>query len=75
MSAFSGKVRPAYHRMLTDLADGTLDAVFVYNLDRLHRRPSELEDLVVLRETAGVTNVATVTADVDAGESARSLAV
>src|SRR5687768_4244349 len=66
-SAFSGKARPAYQRMLTDLADGTRDAVIVYNLDRLHRRPSELEEFVVLCEKAGVTNVATVTADIDLG--------
>jgi site-specific DNA recombinase len=41
--------------------------VIVYNLDRLHRRPIELEDLVALCERAGVTNVATVTADIDLG--------
>jgi len=39
VSAYSGKPRPAYARMLADLAAGERDAVIVYNLDRLHRRP------------------------------------
>lgn len=67
VSAYSGKVRAAYERMLTDLADGQRDAVIVYNLDRLHRRPSELEEFVSLCEKAQVTSVATVTADIDLG--------
>jgi Site-specific recombinases, DNA invertase Pin homologs len=67
VSAFSGKRRPAYERMLADLADGVRDAVIVYNLDRLHRRPLELEHFASLCERAGVTNVATVTADIDLG--------
>lgn len=67
VSAYSGKPRPAYARMLSDLAAGERDAVIVYNLDRLHRRPIELEDFVALCERAGVTNVATVTADIDLG--------
>ena len=38
VSAFSGKPRRQYARMLADLASGDRDAVIVYNLDRLHRR-------------------------------------
>jgi site-specific DNA recombinase len=67
VSAYSGKPRPAYARMLADLAAGERDAVIVYNLDRLHRRPIELENFVALCEREGVTNVATVTADIDLG--------
>jgi DNA invertase Pin-like site-specific DNA recombinase len=67
VSAYSGKTRPAYRRLLADLAAGERDAVLVYNLDRLHRQPAELEDFVTLCEKAGVTNVATVTADIDLG--------
>ena len=37
VSAYSGKPRPQYERMLADLAAGARDAVIVYNLDRLHR--------------------------------------
>jgi DNA invertase Pin-like site-specific DNA recombinase len=67
VSAYSGKPRASYQRMLDDLAAGRRDAVIVYNLDRLHRQPAELEQFVTLCEKAGVTNVATVTADVDLG--------
>ena len=42
-SAFTSKVRPAYQRMLTDIEDGTRDAVVVWHMDRLHRKPIELE--------------------------------
>lgn len=67
VSAYSGKVRRGYEAMCSDLADGVRDAVIVYNLDRLHRRPAELEDFVALCEAAGVNQVATVTADIDLG--------
>ncbi|WP_343709229.1 recombinase family protein [Mycobacterium sp.] len=67
VSAFSGKPRAQYARMLADLESGARDAVIVYNLDRLHRRPVELEDFVALCERAGVSQVATVTADIDLG--------
>jgi len=67
VSAFSGKPRRQYARMLADLESGTRDAVIVYNLDRLHRRPVELEEFVALCERVGVSQVATVTADIDLG--------
>ncbi|KAA0015737.1 recombinase family protein [Antrihabitans cavernicola] len=67
ISAYSGKPRPAYARMIADLQAGVRDGVIVYNLDRLHRRPIELEDFVTLCEKVGVRDVATVTADIDLG--------
>ncbi|MBS4729881.1 recombinase family protein [Mycobacterium sp. SM1] len=67
VSAFSGKPRREYARMLADLASGARDAVIVYNLDRLHRRPVELEEFVTLCESVEVRDVATVTADIDLG--------
>ena len=67
VSAFSGKPRREYARMLADLESGARDAVIVYNLDRLHRRPAELEEFVALCERVGVSQVATVTADIDLG--------
>jgi len=42
-SAYSGKPRPEYRRMLADISAKAVDAVLVYNLDRLHRQPRELE--------------------------------
>ena len=36
-SAWTGKLRPQYRRMLDDLAAGRIDAVLVWHPDRLHR--------------------------------------
>jgi site-specific DNA recombinase len=66
ISAFSGKRRPAYERMLDDLRDGVRDAVIVYHVDRLTRRPIELEQFVETLTTAKVRHVRFVAgADVD----------
>lgn len=66
VSAYSGKRRPAYERMLEDLASGDRDAVIVYHLDRLTRRPIELERFVETVTAVGVTQVRFVSgADVD----------
>lgn len=57
LSAYSGKLRPAYERMVSDLADGSRDALVAYHVDRLSRRPLELERLFETLLTAGVRNV------------------
>lgn len=62
-SATKGK-RPAYQRMLTDIEEGRVDAVVVWDLDRLHRQPAELEHLIDLADKRGLTLV-TVTGEVD----------
>jgi site-specific DNA recombinase len=49
-SAYSGKPRPDYDLMLAALRGGTLDALVVYDLDRLYRLPRELEDLLDLTD-------------------------
>ena len=65
ISAYSGKARPAYDRMLRDIEDGERDAVIVYHLDRLHRRPIELETFAATCLRAGVDDVVTLHGDVD----------
>ena len=65
VSAYKRKVRREYRRMLADIEAGVVEAVVVYHLDRLHRQPRELEEFVGLCDKAGVSNVATVTGDVD----------
>jgi DNA invertase Pin-like site-specific DNA recombinase len=57
LSAFSGKRRPGYERMLADIADGARDAVLVYHADRLTRRPIELEQFLEVITAAGVRHV------------------
>jgi DNA invertase Pin-like site-specific DNA recombinase len=66
VSAYSGKKRPAYERMLTDIEAGKLNAVVVWDLDRLHRRPIELEHFIDLADTHHLA-LATVSGDTDLG--------
>ncbi len=63
-SATNGKVRPKYQRMLADIAEGKIDAVVVWDLDRLHRQPRELEDFIDLADAHRLA-LATVTGDCD----------
>jgi DNA invertase Pin-like site-specific DNA recombinase len=67
ISAYSGKHRPAYKRMLEDIAAGQRDAVIVYNIDRLTRRPIELEQFTQACEAAGVRKLIAATGDIDLG--------
>lgn len=61
ISAFSGKLRPAYRRLLADLGAGTVDGLIVWHPDRLHRSPLELEEFITLVEATGA-HVQSVTA-------------
>lgn len=65
VSAYSRRVRPAYRRMLDDIAAGVIEGVIVYHLDRLHRQPRELEEFFDVCDKAGVSELASVTGDVD----------
>jgi DNA invertase Pin-like site-specific DNA recombinase len=65
VSAFSGKRRPRYEQMLQDLTDGQRDAVIVYHVDRLTRRPLELEQFVSTLDAAKVKHVRFVVGDMD----------
>lgn len=65
VSAYSGKRRAEYARMLHDLRTGSINAVLVYHLDRLHRQPKELEEFFEVCKEAGVDDLATVTGRID----------
>jgi site-specific DNA recombinase len=65
-SAYSGKRRPAYERMLHDVRAGRVNAIIVWAADRLTRRPVENEEIIDLAERLGV-KLATVTGDYDLG--------
>jgi site-specific DNA recombinase len=67
ISAFKGKDRPQYARMLADIEAGHRDAVLAYHQDRLTRRPMEWEQFVELCDRAGVEQLATVTSDINFG--------
>ena len=64
-SAYSGKTRPEYRRMLDDIRAGDVDAVVVWHLDRLHRQPKELEEFFDVCKDARLTSLASVTGDTD----------
>ena len=54
VSATSGKPRPDYRRMLTDIEAGEIQAIVVWSPDRLYRRAADLETLVPVIEAHGV---------------------
>jgi site-specific DNA recombinase len=65
VGAYSGKARPSYLRMLDEIEGGEIDAVLIWHLDRLTRRPAELEAFFDVCDKAGVKALATVTGDID----------
>lgn len=68
VSAYSGRTRPEYQRLLADIADGLVDGLIVWHQDRLHRRPVELEHFFTVIDAAGIAaNVRTVTGNSDFG--------
>jgi len=64
-SAYSGKQRPEYERLIDDIRERRVDGLIVWHLDRLHRSPLELEHFVKVCDDAKLRHVATVTGDLD----------
>lgn len=60
-SAYSGKRRPSYERLMAGLKGGLYDVVVAWHPDRLHRSPKELEAFIDALEAAGAS-AATATA-------------
>jgi DNA invertase Pin-like site-specific DNA recombinase len=55
VSAYSGKPRPGYERMLAGIGAGRITGVLAWHTDRLHRSPVELERYIqTCGEDAGV---------------------
>lgn len=54
ISASSGKVRPAYERMLAAIRAGGVDAVVAWHPDRLYRKLRDLEELIEAVEKRNV---------------------
>jgi DNA invertase Pin-like site-specific DNA recombinase len=67
ISAYSGKTRPSYERMLEAMRTKRVNAVIVYHMDRLTRRPRDLEDFVDICDRVGIKSLASVSGDVDFG--------
>jgi DNA invertase Pin-like site-specific DNA recombinase len=56
ISAFNGRRRPDYERLLSDIGAGRVTAVIAWDPDRLHRRSRELERYIDLCEKHDVAN-------------------
>lgn len=69
VSAWSGKRRPEYHRLLDDVATRAVQGLVVYNLDRLHRHPRELEEFIDTCQKVGLVQVHTVAGEIDLSTS------
>lgn len=64
VSATRSKSRPEYQRMLESIRAGLVDALVVYDVDRLTRTPRELEDVIDLADAHGLA-LASVGGEID----------
>ncbi|HEX6513963.1 MAG TPA: recombinase family protein [Nocardioidaceae bacterium] len=64
VSATSGRRRPEYERLTADIQRGLIQAVVVWALDRLHRRPAELEQFIDLADRYSIS-LGSIGGDVD----------
>lgn len=63
-SAWNGKPRPSFERLLADIEARRVDAVIVYQSSRLTRKPTELEAFIDLHKRTGVRLI-TTNGDID----------
>jgi site-specific DNA recombinase len=68
-SKYSRRLRPSYLRMLQDLQEGVINAVVVYDQDRLVRQPKELEELLEVCDRARAWHIAAVSGEIDVRNS------
>jgi site-specific DNA recombinase len=54
ISAYSGKRRPGYLKLLDVIRRGEIDVVIAWHSDRLHRSPTELEEYISVCEARNV---------------------
>ena len=64
ISAYGGKARPEYRRLLEEIEARLIDAVVVYHADRLHRHPKELRSSSI-SASGRRRSLATVSGDLD----------
>lgn len=65
VSATSGIRRPAYEDLLEGAAERQFGAIFVWALDRLYRKTTDLERIVQVLEPAGIAVHAVLDSDLD----------
>jgi DNA invertase Pin-like site-specific DNA recombinase len=64
-SRYSRKPRPGFRRLLELIDAGSVDRAVVYDVDRLLRQPTELEQLIDLAERNGGFEIHSVTGELD----------
>lgn len=67
LSAYTGKARPGFQRMLDDIKDGIRDGVMVYHPDRISRDPLEFERFLANMRAAGIRHIHSFVGDLDIG--------
>jgi site-specific DNA recombinase len=53
VSAYNGKIRPAYRQLLEDVRAGAIQAIVTWHPDRMHRNLTDLEEFIQVVQTAG----------------------
>ena len=64
ISAYSGKYRPGWNRVMEMMRNGEVDIVLAWHMDRVTRTVRELTDIIALSRETGV-GIATVNGDID----------
>lgn len=64
ISAYSGKQRPGWNRVLNLMRDGDVDIVIAWHMDRITRTVRELTDIIAVSRETDV-GIATVNGDID----------
>lgn len=70
ISAYSGKLRPGYRRLLDAVNAGEIAAVVAWHTDRLHRSPRELEEWIDACERHDVITVTVRAGELDLATAA-----
>jgi site-specific DNA recombinase len=65
VSAYSGRTRPNYRKLLSLIDAGGVDVVLAWHTDRLHRSPRELEEYISLSEAHHTDTVTVQTGELD----------
>lgn len=65
ISAYTGKRRPAYERLLEMIEAGEVDALIIWSQDRLTRRPLELEGFISATEPRNIPTYSVTGGEMD----------
>lgn len=69
ISAYSGRQRPGYQRMLRVMAEGRIDVVLAWHADRLTRSLVELEEYINVSEKSGIGTIMVQSGEYDLSTS------